>query len=178
MMVKIRSKSHWFDFPLCILIGTTIMLWLGYTRTHLTHTKTFSYSQESMSWCGHFSRDSMPAVSRNEKAALCSTRQTDGALTPAVSTLFQEDHFEEPRSPQNAAAWPSAPPLPVVNSVVSYSNGAVSLPSEGRVGSHRWEMVMEGLWCRKAHIVCLIVFVFAWCQMMWFTVFVTLCWEH
>lgn len=79
----------------------------------------------------------MPAVSRHEKAALCSTKQTDGALTPAVSSLFQEDHFEEPRSLQNAAAWPSAPPLPVVNSVVSYSNGAVSLPSEGRVGSHR-----------------------------------------
>lgn len=65
------------------------------------------------------------------------------------SALFQVDHFEEPRSRQNAAApaaaataWPSAPPLPVEDSVVSYSRGAVSLSSEGHVGSHRWEMVL------------------------------------
>lgn len=70
------------------------------------------------------------------------TSRRTGALTPTVSSLLQVDHFEEPHSCQSAAAWPSAPPLPLDNSVVSYSNGAVSLPSEGAAGSHRSVLLM------------------------------------
>lgn len=96
------------------------------------------------------------------------------------STLFQVDHFEEAHSCQNTAAattWPSAPPLPVETSVVSYSRGAVSLSSEGHVGSHRWEMVMEGLGCNKKLLFVSCINLLN-CQMTWLSVFVASFRQH